>query len=82
MNFKIIETDLDLPDVLVYRDRNDDDEDIVTVLAMGKVNEKKIEMIFSQVIQFDFPEYAKSFVRDYSRQSAIEFCKLHNLTNQ
>ena len=78
MNFKIIETNINHPDVLVYRDRNDDGEEQVIIHAFGKIEESD-DMIISDVVEFENSETAKCFVKDYSTNSANEFCKRNNL---
>lgn len=78
MNFKIIETSVNQPDVLVYRDRNDDGEEQVIIHAFGKIDESD-DMIISEVVEFENPETAMNFVKDYSAHSANEFCKRNNL---
>jgi len=73
MNFKIIETEHDLPDVLLFRDRYENGEEIVNILAIGVIEDCDDMFAESQVI-FDSSDLAKSFIRDFTQKSAINWC--------
>ena len=81
MNFKIIETNHELPDVLIYRDVDECGNEEVVILAIGaNKTEGADEWFASETVQFNSPDSAKAFVRDYSKKSAEDFCKSQNVT--
>jgi len=77
MNFKIIETATELPNVLLYIDELENDEgtlwDCVIVQAIGQTPEDPDKIVFERI---DFPdrEMCRHFIKDYSKESAEAFC--------
>lgn len=73
MNFKIVETASVYPNVLVYRDRNDDG-DIVIIKAFGVVDGVN-DYIIEEEIAFGTPHMAIRFISDFSVESENIWCK-------
>jgi hypothetical protein len=78
MNYKIVETDCDFPDVLLYRDRGDKGVEQVVVRATGFIDDDGDQMI-TEVIEFPTSESAINFIVDYSVKSANAFCVANNI---
>lgn len=78
MNFKIIETDPEYPDVLLHRDRDENGSEIVTILAFGFAEDSDDYQVCENVF-FDEPDSAQSFIRDYSKDSANKWCRIQNV---
>jgi hypothetical protein len=78
MNFKIVETASQYPDVLVYRERTDDDEETVVVVAFGD-NEELEDLQEYAVVEFPNAAMAKNYVKDFTVASAENFCETYNL---
>lgn len=74
MHFKIIETSTQLPDVLLHRDRDENGQEMVKILAVGKIGEDE-NMFAIEQIEFENVESAISFIRDYSKTSAEKWCQ-------
>lgn len=79
MNFKIIETEHDLPDVLLFRDRDEGNKEIVNILAIGILEDLPDMFLESQVI-FDSANMAKSFIKDFTQKSAETWCKKNKIS--
>jgi len=73
MNFKIIKTSEELPDVLLFRDRDENGKEIVNILAIGTLEDLPDMFLESQVL-FDSGELAKRYIQDFSRTSAETWC--------
>lgn len=74
MNFKIIETSTQFPDVLLYRDSDENGNQNVKILAIGKIGEDE-DMFAVEQIDFENSGSAISFIRDYSKTSAEKWCQ-------
>lgn len=74
MNFKIIETDCVCPDVLLYRDSDKQGKKMVNILAIG-TTENDTEMFAGETVSFENYQSAKNFIRDFSKESTIKWCK-------
>lgn len=72
-SFKIIATRSDFPDVLLYRNRHEDGSDSVVLLAVGTMYEDEDIFVTEKVI-FEDSISASSFIRDFSENSANEWC--------
>ena len=82
MNFKIIGTSGEFPDVLVraYKETNDgEDEFFVEISAVGSRGhgEQNSDHLFYSNAAFDGWNAARRFIRDFSLQSAEEWCIEH-----
>ena len=76
MNFKIIQTSGTYPDVLLTRDR--EDNETVKIIAFGKIREDEDQMV-ETVIDFPEAEYAKAFINCFSIELAEVFCETHEI---
>ncbi|MGN6530484.1 MAG: hypothetical protein ACTHK0_01865 [Ginsengibacter sp.] len=72
-HFKIIETENEYADVLMYRDRNEDGKEIVRIMAVGIIDGEE-NMFADEEIQFENYKTACSFIRDFGRKAAEEWC--------
>lgn len=77
MNFKIIDTDSDFPDVLLYLD-DLDGKDNVIIQAVGDTPEEPDILKFERI---DFPDrqMCRRFIADYTVESANAFCRERDL---
>lgn len=72
-HFKIIETAAQYPDVLIYRDREDETE-IVKIMAIGIIDE--VENLFAdESILFESYETACIFIENFTEEAANAWCK-------
>jgi hypothetical protein len=79
MNHKIIETNCKLPDVLLYRHRNEDGDEQVIIQAIGTIDDT--DNTFAQEpVTFDNEYSAQRFITDYSKTSAELWCKQQAIT--
>ena len=82
MNQKIIETGPEFPEVLLYIDELEDAKnalwDCVIIQAIGKDAEESDKLIFERI---NFPDrnMCRSFIADYSKESAEAFCRERNI---
>lgn len=74
MNYKIIETAPQFPDLLLYRGRDETGQEMVNILAIGHLEDSD-DMFAGEKVIFENSESAKSFIRDYSVFTANKFCK-------
>jgi hypothetical protein len=81
MNYKIVVTESEYPDVLLYRDRDDQGNEIVTIQAVGTSGEDQENDDYFAIETVEFSDYktAQSFIRDFSGQSAEEWCVSQNI---
>lgn len=79
MNFKILETNAFLPDLLVYRDESEDGAELVIIHAYGFEDNETSETLNYETIEFQDSESAKSFIKDYSIESAQRWLENRNL---
>lgn len=75
LDFKIIKTADNRPEVLVYRDRNENSEDFVRVLSFESDTDSS--WVRSEEIEMPNEDAARAFIRDYSVESAAEFQDRH-----
>lgn len=74
MNFKIIETPAEYPDVLVHRDRDENGKELVKLLAFGTIyQDDDSNAIAEETVSFVNYEAAQAFVHDFSYESAVAF---------
>lgn len=78
MNFRIIVTQSPAPDILLYRNRNEDGTELVVVMAIGTID-KLNDMFASEVIEFENSTSAQCFITDYSKESAEAWCKYNKI---
>ena len=74
MNYKIIETSEKYPNVLLHRDRDGNGTEFVYISAIGKI-ENEEDMFASECVEFENNKTAQSFINDYSKESAEEWCE-------
>mgnify|MGYP000903190903 CR=1 FL=1 len=82
MNFKIIELPAEYPDVLIHRERDDDGCEFVKIRAFGTTegsDPKTADDDVTETIKIDDVDVARSIIRDFSEQSAIDFCERNDL---
>jgi len=77
-HFRIIETGSDYPDVLLHRDRNEDGQELVKILAVGKMENKKNMFSVEEIVCKDY-HTACCFITDFSKKSAEDWCKKHGV---
>jgi hypothetical protein len=86
MSFKVVETDSEYPEVLLYLDVTEDGKDCVVIKAYGVklgVDSDNIEnWIAETLIVFPNISYARSFIRDFSIESGNMFCEGHGVKYQ
>lgn len=80
MNYKIIVTSQELPDVLLHRDK-DEETEVVHMKAIGFIDGEP-DMYAVETVYFDSAKSAIGFVRDYSVESANEWCAEFGITNE
>lgn len=73
-NFKIIETGSKFPNVLLYRDRNEDGQESVNILAIGIVDQTE-NMFACEEVVFENHISASNFIKDYSKNTAEKWCE-------
>lgn len=78
MHFKIIETGTNLPDVLLFRDVDDDGQESVKIMAVGVVDEYDDQIIVEKV-EFTNRWSAISFIKDFSLPSANNWCEKNKI---
>lgn len=83
MNYKIVETESMYPDVLIYREKREDDpeKNWVIIVAIGRVDNDDDAEVY-EVVEFLTRQMARNYIRDFSVESANEFCKQNNLQYQ
>ena len=82
MNFRIIKSSAkNVPDVLLFRDRNDLGEELVSINTIGyNVDDESDDYFESDIINFgDSTENAQAFIRDFSELSASEWTVMKNI---
>lgn len=79
MNYKIVETPAKYPDVLIYWDISDESEAFVRIFATGTINGDS-DMIAEEEVGVESIATAKNIVRDFSENSAIDWCEKNEIT--
>lgn len=74
MNYKIIKTNDPYPDVLVHRNINDDQNEIVRILAFGVIDAEEDQM-WMEDITFENNLTPQYFINDFSQASAEAWCR-------
>lgn len=80
MDFKILKTSSKYPDVLIYRTRDEDGNEQVFIHSFGTNAEKTQDEMNNEVIEFQSPIVAQNFIKDFSINSAEEWCKEQAIT--
>lgn len=79
MNFKIIETGAELPDVLLFLNRiQDSSNEFVVIKAVGS-HDGTENIHMEELVEFEDSESARSFIKDYSVESATKWCNKMNI---
>jgi len=78
MEFKTIELKNPLPDVLLFRDTDDDGNQIVTIQCYG-YNKDSDEEIAFELVRFHNADACRRFIRDFSEESATEYAEEFDL---
>lgn len=78
MNFKIVETSHEYPDVLLRRERDENGIEYVVIEAIGYFEQME-DMFVSEVIEFESSFSCELFIRDYSEKSADKWCQLNGV---
>lgn len=77
MNYVILQTKVNLPDVLLYRDRDEEGKEIVIIKAIGS---GEIDDYFAiEEIAFQSVLSAQNFINDFSVDSANKWCEDQNI---
>lgn len=79
MNFKILDPGAELPDVLVFRDRDKDGKEIVKIHAFGSKEDVE-DYILEEVIVFETSGTAQNFIGSYSKKDAKEWCQRNEIS--
>ena len=79
VHFKIIETTENYPDVLVYRDRDEDGQEIVKIFACGILQEEE-NMFVSEEIVFQHYVTACVFIKNFGLEAAVSWCKRNEVS--
>lgn len=79
MNFKIIETPSLMPDILLYRNRDENGTESVNIVAIGTVDNQD-ETYAMETIIFENPMSAKRFIIDFSQFSAAQWCEKERIS--
>lgn len=74
MNYRIVETRCEYPDVLLFIDITDLGDYFVTILAIGSNGETE-DYYAKQDIEFKSISLCRSFIEDFSQKSAELWCK-------
>lgn len=77
-HFRIIETGSDFPDVLLHRDRDEDGKEMVNILAIGIIGNDENMFASEEIVCKDY-QTACSFIADFSKKSAEDWCKKHGV---
>lgn len=75
MNFRIIKTDNIFPDVLLYRDIGEDGLAQKVVISAIGLGGDYVEHFYSETVYFKEKVSSKNFIRNYTTESAHEWCK-------
>lgn len=78
-HFKIITTTSDYPDVLLVRDRDENGEEIVRIVAVGTIDGQS-NMFASSKVSFDCWQDAMDFINDFSSDSANKWCERQKIS--
>jgi hypothetical protein len=78
MNYKIIDTGSEYPDVLLYRTQTENSDPCVNIFAIGYVGGE--ETAENEEVIFDTVESCQRFIQDYSDISAIKWVQYRDLT--
>ena len=76
-HFRIIETGVSFPDVLVKRNRKEADNEVVEIFAIGKQEDCE-DLIFFEDVIFNNSEAAISFIENFNKKQAEDFCVRNN----
>lgn len=79
MNYKIIETNHECPDVLVFRDRDQQGNELVRILAVGIIDNEK-DMFAADMVVFPDSETARAYIIDFTVKSAEMWCKKEGIS--
>jgi len=77
-NFKIINTSPKYPDILLYRDRDEDGGEIVEIKTIGIIDGED-DMFACETVNFQSSLLACSFINDFSKKSADDWCESENI---
>lgn len=77
-HFKIIETGSEIPDVLLYRDIDDQGVELVNILAIGEQGDNE-DYFACETARFEDASGAIDFINDFSVKSAESFCKRNDV---
>lgn len=78
-HFKIIQTGGEHPDVLLFRDIDDDNNNCVKILAVGTIDGES-NMFAEETIVVESWETAISFIGDFSVDSANKWCERQKIS--
>lgn len=78
IHFKIIETSSSYPDVLLYRGRDEELVEIVTIFACGIVGDTE-NVFSSETVSFESPYTAMAFISGFDQTSAETWCKVNEI---
>jgi hypothetical protein len=78
MNYRIINTYALTPDILLYRNRDEEGIELVVIMAIGIID-KLDDMFASEIIEFENSTSAQCFITDYTKESADKWCRHHKI---
>ena len=73
-HFKILETGHDIPDVLLHRDRDEDGNETVKIVAIGIVDGTE-NMFAVEEIGFENAFTAAEYIESFTKKNAENWCK-------
>jgi len=81
MNYKIVTTNSKRPDVLLYRDRDETGQEMVTIFAIGENKTEQSDDYFaSEIVRFEGIEMARQFIDMFDDKAAIKWCENEGIT--
>ena len=79
MDYRIIKTGYDIPDVLLHRDRDDEGNEVVEVKAIGTIDSNEDQFAI-ETVKFPNADLAFAFIRDFTKQAATDFCERNGVS--
>ena len=79
VHYKVVETGCKYPDVLIYRDRNEDGDEIVRIFACGVID-KTENMLAAEDVIFENPFSASEYIESFDKIRAENWCKRQSIS--
>jgi hypothetical protein len=78
-NFRILNTGSNLPDVLLYRNRDENGQESVNIMAVGIIEDTE-NMFAEEKVIFENHISARQFIKDFTIKSAEQWCENQEIT--